>query len=163
MKTITPQLIEEVLDFLATGLGDVFKTMLALETEPASPHGWPAPRGTIIAAVVGFTGEVNGFVYLRVTAAFGRRLASRMLGMPEAELGGEEIVNDVVGELGNMIVGNVKSRLCDSGSRCVLTIPSIVRGNDFSIEPVGSSDRRLAAFRCGGDMILLELMMKHSR
>lgn len=37
-----------------------------------------------------------------------------------------------------MVVGHFRSRLADRGIPCVLTIPSIVRGHQFGIEPVSA-------------------------
>ena len=87
-------------------------------------------------------------------------MASRMLSMPEAEIEGNEMVNDVMGEVSNMVVGNIKSRLCDRGMECVLTIPSIVRGNHFSIEPVSSTERNVMSFRCEGSQLVVEVLLK---
>jgi CheY-specific phosphatase CheX len=86
-----------------------------------------------------------------------------MLGTPEAELGGNEMVNDVIGELLNMIVGSVKSRLCDSGVLCVLTIPSVMRGRHLKGGPVCSSECRLMGVLCGAEPILIELLIKPSK
>ncbi|MCI0539745.1 MAG: chemotaxis protein CheX, partial [Verrucomicrobiales bacterium] len=128
MSPTIPNLIDEVCGLLNSGISEVFTTMFGLEVKAAVPRDFDAPSETLVAGSVGFIGDVSGIVYIHVTAAFARTLASRMLGLAEAEMDGEEMVNDVIGELTNMIVGSVKSRLCDSGSPCVLTIPSIVRG-----------------------------------
>ncbi len=162
MNAITPNLIDDVCDLLSRGVREVFNTMLALEAEPEPPHDWSASGEPLVAGSVGFIGDVKGVVYIQAAAPFARILANRMLGLAEAELEGDEMVNDVVGELSNMIVGSVKSRLCDLGAPCVLTIPSIVRGHNFEIEPACSSERRSLSFRCGTDHIVVELLMKHS-
>ena len=163
MSTTTPNLTDEVRDLLNGSVTEVFNTMFSLEAKPAAPHHLHASGETIVAGSVGFIGDVNGMVYLHLTAAFARTLASKMLGMAEAEFDGDEMVNDVVGEVSNMIVGAVKSRLCDSGSPCVLTIPSVVRGSNFHVETTGSSERRALSFQCGADHLLVELLMKPSK
>ena len=160
MDTIIPNLLDEVPRLLSSGIAEVFDTMLALETNPEPACDLHAGKETILAGSVGFIGDANGVVYLKVTAAFARTLASRMLGIVEAELGDDDMVNDVMGELTNMIVGSVKSRLCDSGTPCVLTIPSIVRGESFRVERACASKRRLLGFRCGNEHIVVELQMK---
>ena len=71
----------------------------------------------MVAGSVGFIGEANGVVYVYSKATFARTLASRMLRMAEAELEANEMVDDVIGELTNMIVGSIKSRLCEAGTR----------------------------------------------
>lgn len=164
MNITTPNLIDDVRGLLTSGVSEVFRTMLALETKPGPVlDDWHAPGETLVAGSVGFIGDVNGVVYIQVTAAFARTLASRMLGLAEAELEGDVMVNDVIGELSNMIVGAVKSRLCDSGAPCVLTIPSVVRGQNFKVEPASSFQHRVLDFICGADHILVELLMKYSK
>lgn len=158
----TPHLVEDVRDLLCSGVGEVFNTMLTLEAAPVEVVDLQASGEALVTASVGFIGAVNGVVYLHVTAAFARKLAGCMLGMADEEFDGDEMINDAMGELGNMVVGAVKSRLCDEGSSCVLTIPSIVRGRGFSVGAAGCSDRRLLGFRCGDGDLVVELSMKSS-
>ena len=60
-----------------------------------------------------------------------------MLGMQVEEIEDESEVHDVIGELSNMIAGDIKSRLCDIGLNCELSIPSTTSGTDFTIESMG--------------------------
>lgn len=160
MSTTTPILIDEVRGHLNRGIAEVFDTMLGLVAKPAAFCNLHALGQTIVAGCVRFDGDVTGVFHIHVTAAFARTLASRMLGLTEAELEGDEMVNDVIGELSNMIVAGVKSRLCDSGATCVLSVPKITRTDSSRIERRGQSDRRLLTFRCGDDQILVEFLMK---
>ena len=68
-----------------------------------------------------------------------------MLGISESEVDAGEMVTDAIGELSNMVAGYVKSRLCDSGLPCTLTIPSVVRGQELSVE--GSAQAHEASDR----------------
>ncbi|HEN21154.1 MAG TPA: chemotaxis protein CheX, partial [Desulfobacteraceae bacterium] len=43
-------------------------------------------------------------------------------------------IHDVIGEVSNIVGGSLKSRFCDSGLPCELSIPSITSGSDFHIE-----------------------------
>lgn len=156
----TSHLIDDVRDMLGSGVSEVFSTMLTLEPEPADPVDLQALGEALVTASVGFIGAVNGMVYLHVTSVFARTLAGCMLGMADEEFDGDEMINDAMGELSNMVVGAVKSRLCDEGSPCVLTIPSIVRGHGFSVDAAGCTDRRLLGFRCGDGDLVVELLMK---
>ena len=81
--------------------------------------------------------------------------------MQPAEIDGEEMVNDSMGELGNIVVGHIKSRLCDRGMPCVLTIPSIVRGSQFTIEPTASATRMVLGFKCDDkEQVAIEVLIK---
>ena len=83
--------------------------------------------------------------------------------MTEAELdaAGDEVINDAIGELTNMTVGTFKNGLCDAGHPCKLTIPSILRGTNFSIEPISSAVRHIYYFDCAEHRVVADILMKH--
>ncbi len=154
-------MIDQLEDMLKNSVGEVFRKML--KTEPVSI---PLAGGTIadethIASAVGFIGDVTGVVYIYASAAFAVRLTAVMLEMQDSEIDGDEMVNDCMGELANMIVGNVKAQIVEKGKSCVLTIPSIVRGSNISIEAVSSATRRVLCFRCVDNQnLVVEIMIK---
>jgi len=70
------------------------------------------------------------------------------------------MVTDAIGELSNMVAGYVKSRLCNGGLPCVLTIPSVVRGQQLSVEGSAQVMRRVIGFRNCAHHLLAEVMLK---
>ena len=158
--TTATNTVEEVTNLLGTAVGEVFATMLTLDVQSEEPPHTYAPGESLLAACIGFSGAANGAVALYMTASCAHAFAARMLGMEREEFDGDEMINDAMGELINMIVGGVKSRLCDEGMPCVLSIPTIIRGQTFSISATCKADQRVLGFRCGDEKIALELMMK---
>ena len=63
-----------------------------------------------MAATVEISGAWNGTVGLSCSTVAGRHAASVIFGMEDAELSAEEVA-DVVGELVNVVGGNIKSLL----------------------------------------------------
>jgi chemotaxis protein CheX len=120
----------------------VFETMMGLEAEE-SDDVW-APTEQWWTAAVNLSGEWNGAVLVECDQEQACRFAVRFLSIDPAEAG-EEIVRDVLGELANMIGGNLKSALM-SGIR--LSLPSIVSGSDYSVRVCGATIRRRMAFQC---------------
>jgi chemotaxis protein CheX len=163
MSTTTPKLIDEVRGLLERSVSDVFGTMANTIARPSPLLDFRGGEERIVAGSVGFIGDVSGLVYVYIKAPFARVLACRTLGFEEAQLEGDDLVNDVIGELTNMICGSVKSRLCDSGAACVLTIPSVVRGQYLCGGPVCASECRLLSFYCDTEPVLIELMIKPSK
>jgi chemotaxis protein CheX len=151
--------IDELEGLLQDAMSQTFATMLSLPLEETPPSDFP-PDVFLVAASVGFIGEVTGVVYIYCPDALALRITSKMLGLPEAEIDGHEMVNDTMGEIGNMVVGQIKSRLCDRGHKCVLTIPSIVRGQKFCVEPVSSTSSRRVGFLSQGSPIMVEILVK---
>jgi chemotaxis protein CheX len=126
------------------------------------PASGPIDTGPHIVGAVGFTGSIDGLLYLYLDLPFARLCTGHMLGMTDAELeeAGDEVVNDAIGEITNMTVGSFKNGLCDAGFPCTLTIPSILRGSSFSIEPIRSVVRRTYSFGCSGHRVVADILIK---
>jgi chemotaxis protein CheX len=115
-----------------------------------------------VVGTVGFIGEANGLMYIYLPLPFARLCTRSLLGMTDRELddSGEDTINDAIGELTNMTVGSFKSGLCDAGYSCMLTMPSILRGSNFCIEPISSAVRHIYFFDCAGHRIVTDILMK---
>jgi chemotaxis protein CheX len=159
-------------EYITRAVSDVFKTMLGRvpafvgcapqpigSTAPISPS---SDRQLYVVGTVGFIGDVNGLIYLYLEERFARLCTCQLLGMTEAELdaAGDEVINDAIGELTNMTVGGFKNGLCDAGYPCKLTIPSILRGSNFSIEPISSATRHTYNFDSGGHKVVADILLK---
>jgi len=83
-----------------------------------------------------------------------------MLGMTIEELDDDNTINDVIGEVSNMLTGGLKSWICDTGSDCAMSTPAIIRGAGFSIEALPDVARESLVFECGDDRIVVEIHMK---
>lgn len=115
-----------------------------------------------VVGTVGFIGAIKGLIYLYLDVEFAQTCAGNLLGMSREEIAelGDEAVNDAIGELTNMTVGTFKNQLSDKGFPCRLTIPSILRGSRFRIEPISSATRRIYRFDIGGHSLTADLLMQ---
>jgi chemotaxis protein CheX len=152
--------LPNVCEFVSRHLVDVFDTMLAMKAglvpNAELPHFDERVTGS-----VGFAGEtVTGAVYLHLSAPFANRVAAAMLGLPPAEIPGENDVNDVVGEATNMLTGGLKSWLCDAGASCAVSTPAIIRGISFAVEAMPDVARECLVFECGGERMMVEIHIK---
>lgn len=119
---------------------EVFSTMLNLEALPdevddASP---PPISVTGVSGQISFTGKMNGALYQNFSEKLARICAGRIMGNDGSGLSEAEI-NDVVGELTNMVTGNLKSKMADKGFNCTLSIPTVIRGAKVSIDSHNAS------------------------
>jgi chemotaxis protein CheX len=155
--------IEQIEDLTRKAVPEVFQVMLSMELNPEMPA--PAALDAIgqIVSSVGFTGKATGVVCLYSSLEFAKLITSRMLGIAMAEVDHDEMVNDAFGELSNMVVGSIKSRLCDTGLHCTLTIPSIVRGQRLSIGGPSEVERRIIGFRNCENHLLAEMLLKQQK
>jgi chemotaxis protein CheX len=164
---ITESLIR---DHINRAIKDVFKTMLGREPsfieQAQHTRGQPLltadPERPQVVGTVGFIGDCNGLIYLHLDLAFAKVCTRHLLGMTEADLeaAGDESINDAIGELTNMTVGSFKNGLCDAGWPCKLTIPSILRGTNFSIESISSAVRHVYFFDCAQHRVIADILMK---
>lgn len=155
-------MIEDLEHLVSSAVTEVMTTMMSFKVNPtADPINFSNGEGHL-ASAVGFIGKTTGVVYLYTSDNFARMMTCRLLGLDPSDISDNEMVNDAMGEMANMVVGHIKSRLVDRGMACVLTIPSIVRGTSFSIEPVSTAERRVYFFDCDQNRLGVEVMLKHS-
>ena len=144
---------------LVNSITGVFDTMLDMAVEPGEADSGNLP-GERIVGTVGFAGKAMGCVNLHVGNTFAENITAAMLGMEPDEIESDEEIHDVIGELSNMIGGDLKSRLCDAGFDCQLSIPSTTAGSDFRIESKGWIKQERIGFICGEDKALAEVFIK---
>ena len=145
--------------FLRGATQEVFDTMLSMTLTENGNTGFP--EADRIVGSVSVAGSVSGTVNIHVSNAFACQITANMLGMELDEIESDEEVHDVIGELSNMIGGDLKSRLCDAGFECELSIPSITSGRDFNIESKGWAVNEVVSFQHGDHIALIEAFIKN--
>ena len=120
--------------FLATlnrYVPEVMQTMVGVTAKPGTGNeNAPQPASLVgVTGSIGLSGKVNGMVYTAFSYDLAQCVAEKILGGSASD----QDVSDVVAELTNMITGNLKSQLCDTGFNCSLSIPSVVKGDDIRV------------------------------
>jgi chemotaxis protein CheX len=119
---------------------DVYRTMLGIETS-LTPAGETAGPGSLTAAVQ-FVGEWKGAVLLQCTPQQACQLASRLMPGPHPTRV-DENVRDALGEITNMLGGNLKPILPPG---VALSMPSVVEGNDYALHICGGNTAKTWTF-----------------
>jgi CheY-specific phosphatase CheX len=140
---------------------EVFETMLSMGVTLEELADGGVINEDRIVGSVGFAGDVMGSVRIYLSASFARLVTAAMLGMEDEEIEEDEII-DVVGEVSNMIGGDLKSKLCDSGFPCELSIPTTTHGRDFAIETMGWARLERYGFRHDDHLAVVEVSMKNA-
>lgn len=120
--------------FVRGAVREVFSTMLSMEVicdEEVDDQLLPPTSVGGVSGGVGFTGKMSGMLYLNLPVDFAKKCGGQILGSEELS---DTEVNDVVGELTNMVTGNLKSKMADRGFNCTLSIPNVIRGGQISID-----------------------------
>lgn len=159
-------------DLVNKAMSDVLITMLSLNSKlawvsddhPGEPPPPLSQNSPLVVGAVGFVGDINGLIYLHLESEFAKLVTCKLVGLsPEdIEAEGDEVVNDAIGELTNMTVGGFKNALCDMGLPCNLTIPSILRGSNFTIEPATDTLRHIYQFETDGQKMTADLLLQYN-
>ncbi len=145
--------------FIIDTTNDIFDTMLSMEVETVNEPLDISRENSRMVGSVGFAGDVIGCSNIHIEDTFARLIAAAMMGEDCNELPIEDL-QDMVGELGNMIGGGIKSRLCDAGLPCSLSIPTATCGSDFIFETHGWSVHETIAFRSNEHVAFVEVYVK---
>lgn len=139
----------------------VFDTMLSLAPVFTGPIAPPTQADRVIGSI-GFGGDsIAGAVYLHLSSEMAAQATALMLGMPpNGPAPSESEINDGVSELANMLCGALKSWLSDTVAPCSMSIPSIIRGASFQIEPSTGVECICLSFKSAEESIFVEIHYK---
>jgi chemotaxis protein CheX len=127
---------------LAQIVESVFMTMMSLDVSP-SDASWN-PAGDRLTSFVHLTGDWNGAVLLDCNPRQACQFAGRILSMDPPDMVDDD-VRDVLGELANMIGGNMK---CCMPTGVRLSMPTVMEGRDYDLRICGSQILERVAFQC---------------
>lgn len=111
---------------------------------------------TSVTGVVQIAGGWEGTVLLVCTGELAKKAAAAMLAMSVEELGAEEI-RDALGEMVNMIAGNIKA-LVPKASH--LSLPTVVEGRDYELTVPGSTLLSRLSFLCDGHNMQVRVLQR---
>jgi len=115
------------LPLLELAIEEVFEIMLGSPVAPVvEPELKPREEYT---AMVGLTGALCGILSISCDKKTATLIAKRMLG----DAAGSEVhVSDALGEICNMIAGNFKNKLSGTDERCMLSVPTVISGAQYT-------------------------------
>ena len=124
---VTPEQIVEI-------TRDVWSSFLSVELEPLpADDGAPLARQTV-TGVVHISGEWEGTVFVETTADHAQAAAEAMFMADPGSLSPDE-VSDALGELTNMVGGNIKGLLPAPNK---LSLPSVAGGESYTLRVPGA-------------------------
>ena len=114
---------------------EVFKIMVQADitTMPNSEDAIPSGDTT---AMVGLAGALCGVLSIRCTSNTAESITGRMLGSTGAVKPSE--VPDAIAEICNMVAGNFKSKIAMLAEHCLLSVPTVIRGNDYEMVTIAN-------------------------
>lgn len=142
---------EEIRQFVT----DIWSTFLNMKVAPTETPFKPKGNGNTLAGCVQITGEWQGSVTLYAPKEIGKKIAATMYGLSEAEVVDKQ-VQDVIGEITNVLAGNIKSIL---PAPCSISLPCVAI-TDFNLHHPGSEMLTAVNFDCEGLAFLVVMHYK---
>ena len=116
---------------------EVFQIMVQtdLTAMPGTEAGTPTGDTT---AMVGLAGALCGVLSIRCTSQTAGSITGRMLGSTGPVNPSE--VSDAIAEICNMVAGNFKAKITMLGDRCMLSVPTVIRGDDYEMVSIADGE-----------------------
>lgn len=137
-------------EVLESATQEVFGMMLGCDVESVSP---PIKAAADVTAIVGLAGQLCGALTVRCSSRAAQMTAAAMLGMSAEDVTEQQW--DAVGEICNMVAGNFKSKLNGLGDRCMLSVPTLVNGTDYTVRSLVNGKTIHRCFEFEGELILM--------
>jgi CheY-specific phosphatase CheX len=137
----------------------VWESMLGLTLVRADAPYDPADEQRSLCGCVQITGTWEGAVMIDLPEELARVSAAAMFGCEPEDLSDEEVL-DALGEVANMVGGNVKGMI---EGECKLSLPTVAEGADFRIAVPGSGVHTVLVFDCAGRPFQVKLLVRQDR
>lgn len=143
------------------GTKEVFSTMLMVELEAGNPiEGNGGDISANITSMIGLGKDIRGVLAVHCPAAVATDITGSFLGMEVTEI--DEDVKDAIGEVANMVAGNLKISFSEHGKDIELAIPTTVIGDSFRTSGISGAQRVAVQFTLNDAAFLVELKYIHS-
>ncbi len=142
---------------IIAGIQEVFSTMLMvdLQAEEVIENG-DCEINSNLTSMIGLGGGIRGMLAIHCPADVARGITSGLLGMEIQEL--DEDVKDAVGEVANMVAGNLKVSYAKNGIDIELAIPTSIVGDSFAVSGMADANRVIAVMKAPEGPLWIELL-----
>ncbi len=150
---------EQVAGYVINATREVFSTMVMMEVVDSFPLKEPVSRFKCsITGMVGFAGTYSGVISIHCPVTLALKITSNMLGIDCDEV--NEDLNDAIGEIANMLGGSVKQVLSKGGLDVKLSIPTVISGEDYTVNSLSDNDCVVVPFTVEDHTLLVGITLK---
>lgn len=149
---------EQLAKYVIDATREVFSTMVMMDPADDYPLKEPINRFKCsITGMVGFAGTYSGVISIHCPVELALKITSSMLGIECDEV--NEDLNDAIGEIGNMLGGSVKQVLSKGGLDVKLSIPTVISGEDYTVNSLSDIDCVVIPFNVDDSRFLVGLTL----
>lgn len=109
---------------------EVFETMIFMDVE-TSNEACPQIPGPSLLGSITFKGSLEGCLAVCVSQPCAERIARNMLGMESDQPLSLDETCDAIGEVANMVMGSIKTRIQSIYTNIEVSIPSVITGREL--------------------------------
>ena len=152
--------IELISNSVWEGASEAFQTMIFLPIERLEDDSQKVDSESSLICSITFTGPFQGVVAINCSMVTAEKIARAMLMMePDDELT-ESDTCDALGEVTNMVIGGLKTRILEELGEIQISIPSVVRG--VEIRPaMGKDVQEIEVYTTvDGDVVKMSVLSK---
>jgi len=114
-------------DAILDSAKEVFETMIFMDLQEAADQEQELEDDSLISTIT-FKGKIEGCLSVSCNAASAKVIAANMLGIAPTDTISEGEICDAVGEVTNMVMGSIKSRIESRTGELQVSIPTVVTG-----------------------------------
>ena len=140
-------------DIMWESAKEVFETMISLPLENVDSQEDEPDCSASLMCTITFSGQIQGGLSVQCPTSSAEQMGKAMLMMEPDEAMQEAEVSDALGEITNMLLGGIKSRLNDVAPDMQISIPTTIKGTD--IRPaIGKTAERIELKAKAGDNVI---------
>lgn len=135
---------------------EIFSSMIMMDIKEITMEKYQLEKAeSNISSMLGMGGEIKGSLDLHFPEKVAVTITSQFLGMDILEL--DEDVRDAIGELANMVGGDLKTYFASKDIKTEIAIPNTVVGKSYRTHGLAGAEKVNVAFSCGAGNFLAEL------
>lgn len=149
----------EIRERIVESVVEIFTSMVMMEVSVLEETQIEAhPLIDSISGVIGLAGTHKGVLAIHLPHRVAIAITGSFLGMDVEEINSD--VEDAVGELANMLGGNVKSILSEKGRDIDLSLPTTISGAQYDYQTNKDAEKIIIAFQCETGKFTIELQLE---
>ena len=117
-------------EILIDSAREVFETMIFMSVEETFDDDLISDEESIAASIM-FKGEINGGMAINCSNQSAKEITANMLAIESGEEIPEADITDAMGELANLVMGSIKTRIFSEYCDIQVSIPSIISSSQM--------------------------------
>ena len=149
----------EISDKIIESTVEIFTGMVMMEISVAGePLTTLGPLRQSITGMIGLAGTHRGVLAVHLPNKVAMEVTGNFLGMEISEINDD--VQDAIGEIANMLGGNLKTILSDRGKDIQLSLPSTISGDQYNFTSQADVDQIILPFQAPAGIFYVELELE---